>query len=81
MSATNRTNAYAYGEPASLRILIFLILRILILLGGILGFFTKESLPPLFKVILGPMCIFSVFLLVLTHHTKTQVRAKMTEVT
>ena len=60
-------------------ILIFLILGILILLDGILGLFSNESLPPLFKVILGLMCIFLVFLPLLAHSIETQARAKTTK--
>jgi lipopolysaccharide export LptBFGC system permease protein LptF len=74
MRAKNRTNARAYNERAFVLMLVILILGVLILLDGVLGLFSNESFPPLFKVILGPMCIFLVFLLVLTHHIEMQAR-------
>ncbi len=74
MNAKNRTNARAHNERAFVLMLVILVLGVLILLDGILGLSSNEPLPPLFKVILGPMCILLVCLLVLTHHIGTQAR-------
>jgi hypothetical protein len=61
MRATNRTNAYAYDERISMLILIFPILEILILLDGILGFYSNKSLPPLLENDLISRCCTRMF--------------------